>query len=126
MDCPLCHIDAGEQQIVFENEYCRFLQQPQPVLTGSGIIIPVAHRVTVFELTPDEWTASWQLLQQVKEWLDEKLRPDGYNIGWNAGSTAGQEIFHAHMHVIPRFDDEPYAGRGIRYWIKQDANRRGR
>ncbi|HCR18189.1 MAG TPA: hypothetical protein DIU35_11970 [Candidatus Latescibacteria bacterium] len=43
---------------------------------------------------------------------------------WNEGEIGGQEIFHVHLHVIPRFADEPYAGRGILYWLKQDANRR--
>jgi len=37
--------------------------------------------------------------------------------------VGGQIAMHAHMHVIPRFRQEPYAGRGIRYWLKQPANR---
>jgi diadenosine tetraphosphate (Ap4A) HIT family hydrolase len=41
------------------------------------------------------------------------FEPDGYTIGWNVGAVAGQEIFHAHMHVIARFDDEESAGRGL-------------
>jgi histidine triad (HIT) family protein len=43
-------------------------------------------------------------------------------LGWNAGNAAGQEVEYAHMHIIPRFNDEPYAGKGIRYWIKKDEN----
>ena len=57
--------------------------------------------------------------------LDEQYGPAGYNVGWNNGAVAGQSVFHAHMHVIPRFADEPFAGRGIRYWLKQEDNRRG-
>jgi diadenosine tetraphosphate (Ap4A) HIT family hydrolase len=56
--------------------------------------------------------------------LDQKFRPDGYNLGWNCGIVGGQEVFHAHLHIIPRFKDEPYAGRGIRYWLKQESNKR--
>ena len=102
------------------------MQVPQPVLTGSGLIIPKAHRETVFDLTEVEWTATYALLQQVRDLLHELYAPHGYNVGWNAGSVGGQEVFHAHLHVIPRFADEPYAGRGIRYWLKQEANLRGR
>ncbi|MEE8583517.1 MAG: HIT domain-containing protein [Acidobacteriota bacterium] len=43
--------------------------------------------------------------------------PQAYNVGWNAGPIAGQDIAHAHLHVIPRFSDEPMAG--IRFWLKQ-------
>jgi diadenosine tetraphosphate (Ap4A) HIT family hydrolase len=55
--------------------------------------------------------------------MDERYHPDGYNVGWNCGTVGGQIDMHAHMHVIPRFRQEPYAGRGIRYWMKQPANR---
>ena len=50
--------------------------------------------------------------------------PVSHNIGWNAGAISGQEIFHAHLHVIPRFKDEPHAGKGIRYWLKDESNLR--
>ena len=109
---------------MLENQQCLFLQQPQPVLVGSGIIIPRRHCVTVFDLLPDEWSATKRLLMEAKEQLDQVHRPAGYNVGWNVGTVGGQEIFHVHLHVIPRFADEPYAGRGIRYWLKQPSNAR--
>jgi diadenosine tetraphosphate (Ap4A) HIT family hydrolase len=126
MRCPFCHLAQGErQQVVLRNEHCLFLQEPQEVLIGSGIIIPIAHRETVFDLTAEEWAATFSLLARVKELLDAEYAPQGYNVGWNSGGVAGQEIFHAHLHVIPRYTDEPLAGKGIRYWIKQPTNKRG-
>lgn len=122
MDCLLCSPHVNE--VVLESDYCVFTQVPQSILLGSGLIIPRSHRETVFDLSPLEWTDTYKLLQQVKVLLDERYRPDGYNIGWNSGSVAGQEIFHVHLHVIPRFNDEPFAGRGIRWWLKQEENRR--
>ena len=88
-----------------------------------GIIIPVAHRETVFDLTESEVVATFRLLQRVKAWMDAELSPDGYNVGWNCGRIGGQEVFHAHLHVIPRFRQEPLAGQGIRSHLKSDANR---
>lgn len=111
-----------EQRVVLENATCRFLQMPQIVLPGSGLIVPKEHRETVFELTPEEWQDSRSLLHEAKGLLDEQYAPDGYNIGWNSGAVAGQHVFHAHMHVIPRFADEPFAGKGIRHWLKQREN----
>lgn len=122
-ECPFCHLESvEEQEVILRNEHCMFLQIPQEVLIGSGIIVPIEHRETVFDLTVDEWSATYSLLHEVKALLDEKYRPDGYNIGWNCSKTGGQHIMHAHLHVIPRFSDEPYAGKGIRHWLKSIEN----
>ena len=59
------------------------------------------------------------LLQQARALLDERYQPDGYNVGWNSGAVGGQEVFHAHLHVIPRFRDEPLAGQGIRHALSR-------
>lgn len=106
--------------MVLENAHCLFLQQPEPVLIGSGVIIPRQHRESVFDLSAQEWQATYDLLQQVKARLDQEYAPDGYNLGWNTGRAAGQEVFHAHLHIIPRFKEDPLAGKGIRYWLKQE------
>jgi hypothetical protein len=68
--------------------------------------------------------ATYDLLVAAKQVIAERWRPDGYTVGWNVGAAGGQEIFHAHLRVIPGFDDEPQAGRGIRWAIKQTTNRR--
>jgi diadenosine tetraphosphate (Ap4A) HIT family hydrolase len=122
--CPFCRDVVKQNEIVLENELCLFLQREEGVLIGSGLIIPRAHRETAFDLTSAEWNATQTLLLEVKAHLDRMYQPAGYNLGWNCGATAGQEVFHAHLHVIPRYMDEPYAGRGIRHWLKQEANRR--
>lgn len=124
-ECPFCNLEIVEQQeVVVKNEHCMFLQTPQEVLIGSGLIILINHRETVFDLSKDEWTATYALLQEVKTILDETYSPDGYNIGWNAGTVGGQHIMHSHLHVIPRFKDEPFAGKGIRHWLKHVENKR--
>ena len=91
-------------------------------LIGSYVIIPKSQVGTPFDLSDKEWMDSKALLKELKEYLDEKYKPDGYNIGWNVGKVGGQEVAHAHMHVIPRYADEPYAGKGLRYWFKQPEN----
>ena len=66
--------------------------------------------------------ATFRLLSRVKAWMDAEFAPDGYNVGWNCGRVGGQELFHAHLHVIPRFRQEPLAGQGIRAHLKSEAN----
>ena len=125
MPCPCCPISDPAVKVIFEDDLVRFAQNEkvQGALKHSGVIIPVQHRETVFDLSEAEITATFRLLAVVKKWMDANFAPDGYNIGWNCGKIGGQELFHAHMHVIPRFRGEPLAGRGIRTLLKSDANK---
>ncbi|MFD1205551.1 MULTISPECIES: HIT domain-containing protein [Sporosarcina] len=128
MDCLFCNITADpEQQIIFETDLCAYIQKPseQRVLEGSGLIVPKRHVSDVFGLTAEEWRDTQQLLVRAKAYLEEMYEHEGYTVGWNTGIVGGQSIPHAHLHVIPRFSDEPLSGKGIRYWIKQKNNKRG-
>lgn len=126
-NCPYCNVHTDvEQGIILENKTCYFIQKEseQQVLQGSGLIIPKQHKTNVFELSDQEWIDTRELLLHAKILLDKKYSPGGYSVGWNTGEAGGQSINHAHLHIIPRFEDEPYAGKGIRYWIKQKENKR--
>jgi diadenosine tetraphosphate (Ap4A) HIT family hydrolase len=123
--CPFCPPDLDPRRVEASSDHCLFLASEDPILVGSGVIVPRAHRRDVFELSREEWADTFELLARVKATRDRELAPQGYNVGWNCGAAAGQEVLHAHLHVIPRFADEPLAGKGIRYWLKQEANRRG-
>mgnify|MGYP001072022269 CR=1 FL=1 len=124
-DCPYCRLTDPEARVLFEDDLVRYIEDErfQGALKHSGVIIPAKHRRTVFDLTEDELLATFRMLGRVKRWMDERLSPDGYNIGWNCEPTGGQTVLHAHMHVIPRFRQEPLAGQGIRALLKSDANR---
>ena len=54
--------------------------------------------------------------------MDAEFSPDGHNVGWNCGRVCGQKIFHAHLHIIPRFRQEPLAGQGIKSHLRSEAN----
>jgi diadenosine tetraphosphate (Ap4A) HIT family hydrolase len=123
-DCQFCPPALNQNEIILENALCLFLQNEGSAVAGSGLIVPRTHSETVFDLSHAEWTATFDLLHTVKEYLDGQHHPAGYNLGWNCGSVGGQKVFHAHLHVIARFGDEPFAGRGIRYWFMQDENKR--
>ncbi len=64
-------------------------------------------------MTPAEQTAVMELVEQGKALLAQKLKPDGYNVGINSGSAAGQTVMHAHVHLMPRYrgdTDDPRGG----------------
>ena len=126
-DCIFCHPEQRPtQQVLFRNDHNLFIMQEeaQEVLAGSGIIIPKAHRTSLMELTEFEWGSAYRLLRRVKAYLDKEFQPSGYTIGWDLGETAGQDYPHIQMHVIPRYGDEPFHGRGIRNWIERKENAR--
>lgn len=124
-DCPYCVWSDPNDVVVLRNDLAVFVQneQHQGALKHSGVIVPAAHKETPFDLDQAEILATFQLLADVKTWMGDRFAPDGYNLGWNCGATGGQAVFHAHLHVIPRFRGEPLAGRGIRSLLKSEANR---
>lgn len=114
-----------------ENEWCVYAssrdpRDPPDVLPGSGIIVPKAHRASPFDLTPEEWAATHDLLLNAKAVQDERLAPDGYFLSWTSFPASDEEVrqMHAHLHVVPRFDDEPLRDGGGRVGIKGADNRR--
>ena len=118
-------IEIHESTQSFENEtMIAVMSNPQKnkTLIGSYVIIPKSQVSSPFELSEKEWQDTKQLLATLKKYIDETYHPDGYNIGWNVGDIAGQHVAHAHLHVIPRFADEPLAGKGLRHFFKQDSN----
>ncbi len=117
--CDLANLRGAE--VYFENDHCvytstRDSRDHPDVLPGSGILVPIAHRASPFDLTPGEWTATGELLLKAKAVWDERLAPDGYFLCWSAfpPSQADVRRMHAHLHVVPRFDDEPRADQGGR------------
>ncbi|PKM81987.1 MAG: HIT family protein [Firmicutes bacterium HGW-Firmicutes-14] len=111
--CPFCGIASPIQQ----NNKAFAIFDKYPVNEGHMLIIPKRHFSNYFEATPDENRALWSLVEECKVYLDQEFRPDGYNVGINVGSSAGQTIFHLHIHLIPRYIgdlDNPTGGvRGV-------------
>ena len=129
-DCVFCDLTQFRNAEVFiENASCIYAstrdpRDPDDVLPGCGVIIPIEHRLSPFDFTSEEWGAVHELLVAAKSAQDERLAPDGYMLLWNCFSEPGGAPHHAHLHVIPRFDDEPLADKGGRSAIKVQENRR--
>jgi len=82
------------------------------------LIVPKQHVSDYFELSEAEQQELWQLVNRCKAILTERYRPDGFNVGINVGPTAGQTIFHVHIHLIPRYKgDVKNPKGGIRHTI---------
>lgn len=116
-NCLFCEID--KTRIIAENELAYVILDGFPVTEFHSLIIPKRHSSTYFELGQAEINACNQLLFQTKDDIQFKDKTvSGFNIGINNGESAGQTVFHCHIHLIPRrnMDVENPRG-GVRHTI---------
>ena len=98
---------------IIENENAFAIYDGFPVSKGHVLVIPKRVVAEIFDLNDKEYSSCFNLVKDVKKILEEEFKPDGFNIGINNGEKAGQTIFHAHIHVIPRYSgdvDNPRGG----------------
>ena len=76
------------------------------------MIIPKRHFNDYFLSTELERRSFDKIIFELKEYLDKKYSPDGYNVGFNVNEEGGQSIFHCHIHVIPRYSGDVENPRG--------------
>lgn len=94
-----------------------------PVSPGHTLVIPRRPVPSVFDLDPQEREDALALVDAVCAELRKEFRPDGFNVGFNDGAAAGQTVFHAHIHVIPRYEgDTPDPRGGVRHAIPGRGN----
>lgn len=119
-DCLFCDIQIKDKhRIIAENSLAYAIRDGFPVTQHHTLFIPKRHAKDYFELTQAEVNAINQLIQEQKMLLDKLDKSiDGYNIGMNCGETAGQTVFHCHVHLIPRRKGDVENPRGgIRHLI---------
>ncbi len=83
-----------------------------PVSNGHTLVIPKRHVVSIWEMNTEEYADAFNLVGRVKDILQERFAPQGFNVGVNCGEAAGQTIFHAHIHLIPRYNGDVANPRG--------------
>ena len=122
--CPFClPNDLLKGDILYDDDLWYFVTAEDGELKLGGMIITKRHVTSPFEINETEWFRLHKLLPKFKRLLD-KHKPHGFNLGWNINTVGGQNVEHAHLHLFARFEDEPLAGKGIRYVFKQPANKR--
>ena len=99
-DCIFCR---PERTILLVSKLSLAVLDEFPVSKGHALVVPKRHAATIWDLTDSEYTDLYRLVRDVKELLVERFSPDGFNVGANCGEAAGQSVWHAHVHVIPRY-----------------------
>jgi diadenosine tetraphosphate (Ap4A) HIT family hydrolase len=110
-DCLFCRIVAGEEEVslVHEDERTAVFMDIQPVVRGHMLVVPRAHATYLADLDPEDGAAVFEVGRLAARALRaSSLRCEGVNLFVADGEAAGQDVFHVHLHVIPRHEDDGF------------------
>jgi histidine triad (HIT) family protein len=108
-DCIFCKIVAGElpATIVDEDERTIAFMDINPATRGHALVIPRAHSADLLSVEQEDLTAAAVAARRLAARAKERLDADGVNLVNSCGAVAWQSVFHFHIHVIPRYQDDP-------------------
>ena len=123
-NCIFCGIVAGEisSTTIALSERAIAFMDINPVTPGHALVVSRSHATDLFDVTADDLAASVHLAQQVAGRAKDRLGADGVNLLHCSGDAAFQTVFHFHIHVIPRFKDEPGKDRIGLPWESAPSN----
>ena len=107
-DCIFCKIAAGEipSATLYEDADFRVILDIEPASDGHALILPKEHYANLYELDDELAAKALVLAKKMITKLTDILGCEGYNVVQNNGTTAGQTVFHFHMHLIPRYAED--------------------
>lgn len=106
--CIFCKIIAGEipSYTLYEDEKYKVILDVGPATKGHALILPKNHYANLYELPEEDAAEVIRLAKKMMVRMTDKLKCDGFNIVQNNGETAGQTVYHFHMHLIPRYKND--------------------
>lgn len=107
-NCIFCKIANGEipSRTLYEDDDFRVIMDLAPATKGHSLILPKNHYKNVYEIADDTAAKVLPLAKKMATLMTEKLGADGFNIVQNNNEVAGQTVFHFHVHLIPRYNDD--------------------
>ncbi len=107
--CLFCQIIAGQVpgQIIDSDERTVAFMDINPATRGHALVVPRRHAKDLREINPEDLAATVAAAQRLAGRVLERLDADGVNLLNACGSAAWQTVFHFHLHVIPRYADDP-------------------
>ena len=108
-DCLFCGIIAGSvpSQTIDSDEKTVAFMDIAPATPGHALVVPRAHSADLMEIEADDLTATILASQRLAKRMKDALGADGINLINACGAAAWQTVFHFHIHVIPRYEDDP-------------------
>lgn len=111
-NCIFCKIISGEipAQKVYEDADTLAFLDATPVNEGHTLVVPKDHFENIYSTPPETWARTMLAVQKVTEAVRHGINADGVNVYMNNEPAAGQIIMHAHIHLIPRHNDDGLKG----------------
>ena len=108
-DCLFCGIVAGDVpgQIVDSDEHTVAFMDINPATRGHALVVPREHSADLMEVSDDDLERTMVAARRLARRMEQTLEPDGFNILNACRPAAWQTVFHFHVHVIPRYEDDP-------------------
>jgi histidine triad (HIT) family protein len=108
-DCLFCGIVAGDvpAQIVDSDEHTVAFMDIAPATRGHALVVPREHTPDLMEISDEDLERTMLAARRLARRIDETLSPDGFNVLNSCGPAAWQTVFHFHVHVVPRYEDDP-------------------
>ena len=108
-DCLFCGIVAGEvpAQIVDSDGHTVSFMDINPATRGHALVVSRAHWADLIEISDDDLELTMLAARRLARKIDRALEPDGFNVLNSCGPAAWQTVFHFHLHVVPRYEDDP-------------------
>jgi histidine triad (HIT) family protein len=124
-DCIFCKIVAGElpAEIVAEDEHTVSFMDINPWTRGHALVIPRNHSRNLLDIDEGDLAQVAAAAKRLAARMRERLSCDGINLLNSSETAAWQTVFHFHMHVIPRYDDDPLRLPGAPKQVDQDELR---
>lgn len=108
-NCIFCKIANGEipSATIYEDDLFRVILDLGPATKGHALILPKSHAKDLCEADGAVTEKLFPLAGKIGAAMKKSLGASGFNVVQNNGTSAGQTVFHLHVHVIPRYEDGP-------------------
>lgn len=111
-DCIFCKIANGEipSNTLYEDDNFRVIFDLGPATKGHALILPKEHFDNIYEIDDEHAAKAFVLAKKMAGAMTKAFECDGFNVIQNNGESAGQSVFHFHMHLIPRYEGDHAIG----------------
>ncbi|RJQ15703.1 HIT family protein [Candidatus Woesearchaeota archaeon] len=119
MNCIFCKIIKKEIpcNLLYEDESCFVFLDIKPITKGHTLVVPKKHSENLLDIEEKDVLHCMNLIKKLGPKIMKAMKADGFNVGQNNFSAAGQTVMHTHFHIIPRYKND-----GLKNWQNKDTS----